>query len=66
MPGYEHEGEQRSGHIPGAAPIPWAQAVNEDGRFKAREDLEALYGGKGVLSGDPAWPLWFTPCRAGR
>jgi thiosulfate/3-mercaptopyruvate sulfurtransferase len=53
MPGYEQEGAQRSGHIPGAASIPWAQAVKEDGTFKAREDLEALYGGKGVLSGDP-------------
>jgi thiosulfate/3-mercaptopyruvate sulfurtransferase len=53
MPGYENEGAQRAGHIPGAASIPWSQAVKEDGTFKSREDLEALYGGKGVLSGDP-------------
>jgi thiosulfate/3-mercaptopyruvate sulfurtransferase len=53
MPGYEQEGAQRAGHIPGAASIPWAQAVKEDGTFKSRADLEALYGGKGVLSGDP-------------
>jgi thiosulfate/3-mercaptopyruvate sulfurtransferase len=51
MPGYEQEGAQRSGHIPGAASIPWAQAVQEDGTFKSREQLEELYAGKGVLGG---------------
>lgn len=44
------EGAQRGGHIPGAANIPWSQAVNEDGTFKTAEDLRALYGGKGVSS----------------
>src|SRR6476646_7212068 len=39
---------QRGGHIPGASNIPWAQACNEDGTFKTREDLEALYMGKGI------------------
>jgi thiosulfate/3-mercaptopyruvate sulfurtransferase len=53
MPGYENEGAQRSGHIPGAASIPWAQAVKEDGTFKSEQELRELYGGKGVLSGDP-------------
>ncbi len=53
MAGYEQEGAQRGGHIPGAASVPWAQAVTEDGTFKSKDDLEALYGGKGVLSGDP-------------
>src|SRR5947209_10193756 len=53
MPGYENEGAQRAGHIPGAASIPWAQAVREDGTFKSAEELRELYGGKGVLSGDP-------------
>jgi thiosulfate/3-mercaptopyruvate sulfurtransferase len=53
MAGYEQEGAQRGGHIPGAASIPWAQAVKEDGTFKSKDDLEELYGGKGVLSGDP-------------
>jgi thiosulfate/3-mercaptopyruvate sulfurtransferase len=51
--GYEQEGAQRGGHIPGAASIPWAQAVNEDGTFKSAGELRELYGGKGVLSGDP-------------
>jgi thiosulfate/3-mercaptopyruvate sulfurtransferase len=53
MTGYEQEGAQRGGHIPGAASIPWAQAVTPEGTFKSRDDLEELYGGKGVLSGDP-------------
>jgi len=53
MPGYEQEGAQRGGHIPGAASIPWAQAVREDGTFKSAEELRELYGGKGVLSGEP-------------
>ncbi len=42
------ETAQRMGHIPGAANVPWAQAVKEDGTFKSAEDLSALYGGKGV------------------
>jgi thiosulfate/3-mercaptopyruvate sulfurtransferase len=53
MPGYENEGAQRAGHIPGAKSIPWAQAVKEDGTFKSAEDLRDLYGGKGVLTGEP-------------
>jgi thiosulfate/3-mercaptopyruvate sulfurtransferase len=42
------ETAQRAGHIPGAASIPWAQTVREDGTFKGREELAALYEGKGV------------------
>jgi thiosulfate/3-mercaptopyruvate sulfurtransferase len=42
------ETAQRAGHIPGAASIPWAQTVREDGTFKSREELEALYEGKGI------------------
>jgi thiosulfate/3-mercaptopyruvate sulfurtransferase len=42
------ETAQRAGHIPGAASIPWAQAVREDGTFKSRDELEALYEGKGI------------------
>jgi thiosulfate/3-mercaptopyruvate sulfurtransferase len=51
MPGYEQEGAQRGGHIPGAASIPWAQAVREDGTFKSADDLRDLYTGKDVLNG---------------
>jgi thiosulfate/3-mercaptopyruvate sulfurtransferase len=42
------EGAQRGGHIPGAANIPWGQAVREDGTFKPVEELRALYESKGV------------------
>ena len=63
MPGYENEGAQRSGHIPGAASVPWAQAVQEDGTFKTKEQLEELYGGKGVINGDGAPVIAY--CRIG-
>jgi thiosulfate/3-mercaptopyruvate sulfurtransferase len=53
MPGYEEEGAQRAGHIPGAASVPWAQAVNEDGTFKSADELRQLYTEKGVLNGEP-------------
>ena len=49
-PGYEQEGASRTGHIPTAQSIPWAQAVRDDGTFKAADDLRQLYGGKGVTS----------------
>ncbi len=39
MAGYEQEGAQRGGHIPGAASVPWAQAVQEDGTFKSADEL---------------------------
>jgi thiosulfate/3-mercaptopyruvate sulfurtransferase len=39
---------QRGGHIPRAKSIPWAKACNDDGTFKSRADLVALYGGQGV------------------
>jgi thiosulfate/3-mercaptopyruvate sulfurtransferase len=52
MAGYEQEGAQRSGHIPGAASVPWAQAVQEDGTFKSADDLRELYGSKGVINGN--------------
>jgi len=49
-PGYEQEGAQRGGHIPGAASIPWASAVRDDGTFKSPDELRELYGGKGITS----------------
>ncbi len=41
-------GAKRGGHIPGAANIPWGQDVAEDGTFKSDDDLQAVYGGKGI------------------
>lgn len=59
--GYEQEGAQRGGHIPGAASIPWSQAVAEDGTFKSADELRELYGAKGVLDG----PEIIAYCRIG-
>jgi len=42
------EGAQRAGHVPGAANIPWASAVREDGTFKDPDELRALYAAKGI------------------
>jgi thiosulfate/3-mercaptopyruvate sulfurtransferase len=50
MAGYEQEGAQRGGHIPGAASVPWAQSVKEDGTFKDADDLRQLYTDKGVVA----------------
>ena len=47
-PGYEQEGASRTGHIPSAQSIPWAQAVRDDGTFKSADELRELYGAKGV------------------
>jgi thiosulfate/3-mercaptopyruvate sulfurtransferase len=59
--GYEQEGAQRAGHIPGAANVPWAQAVHDDGTFKPADELRELYEGKGVLDGNDV----ITYCRIG-
>ena len=50
MPDYPQEGALRGGHIPGAQSVPWARAAAEDGTFKARPDLEAIYQGEKGLS----------------
>jgi thiosulfate/3-mercaptopyruvate sulfurtransferase len=55
------ETAQRAGHVPGAQNIPWAQAANEDGTFKSADDLQKLYGNKGVTSDKPV----IAYCRIG-
>ncbi|MGN6688950.1 MAG: sulfurtransferase [Actinomycetales bacterium] len=52
MPDYPQEGAVRGGHIPGAKNVPWAKAAAEDGTFRSREELEALYQGEAGLSPD--------------
>jgi thiosulfate/3-mercaptopyruvate sulfurtransferase len=48
-PEYPTEHAQRGGHIPGAANVPWAQAVREvDGTFKNVQELRTLYQEKGI------------------
>jgi thiosulfate/3-mercaptopyruvate sulfurtransferase len=60
-PGYEQEGAQRGGHIPTAASVPWATAVNDDGTFKSADELREIYGGKGI-TGDKSVTAY---CRIG-
>jgi thiosulfate/3-mercaptopyruvate sulfurtransferase len=53
MPAYPEEGALRGGHIPTAKSVPWARAVAEDGSFKTRPELEAIYLGEaGLAPGD--------------
>jgi thiosulfate/3-mercaptopyruvate sulfurtransferase len=53
MPDYPNEGALRGGHIPGAANVPWAKAVNpDDGTFKPAEELRALYEKEAGLKND--------------
>jgi thiosulfate/3-mercaptopyruvate sulfurtransferase len=51
MTGYEQEGAQRGGHIPGAASVPWGKAVGEDGTFRSADELRQLYTDAGVIGG---------------
>lgn len=43
MPAYPEEGALRGGHIPTAASVPWARAAAEDGTFRSRAQLDAIY-----------------------
>ncbi|WP_434619582.1 sulfurtransferase [Arthrobacter sp. A5] len=43
MPAYPQEGAMRGGHIPTAASIPWGRAAAQDGTYRSRDELEALY-----------------------
>jgi len=53
MPDYMDEGAMKGGHIPTAVSVPWAKAAAEDGTFRTRGELEALYGGEaGLKPGD--------------
>ncbi len=61
-PAYPEEGALRAGHIPTARSVPWARAVAEDGGFKTRADLDAVYRGEaGLTEGEPV----IAYCRIG-
>jgi thiosulfate/3-mercaptopyruvate sulfurtransferase len=62
MPDYPQEGVLRGGHIPGALNVPWKRAANEDGTFKTRAELEAIYEKEMGLSKDDSV---VTYCRIG-
>jgi len=52
-PAYPEEGALRAGHIPTAASVPWGKAVNEDGTFRSRAELETIYlDGAGLRGAD--------------
>ncbi|HEU0288767.1 MAG TPA: sulfurtransferase, partial [Nocardioidaceae bacterium] len=42
------EQAQRAGHIPTASNIPWSKAANDDGTFRADDELRSLYADAGV------------------
>ncbi|MNK23256.1 putative thiosulfate sulfurtransferase [compost metagenome] len=51
----------RAGHIPGAANVPWGQAVAADGTFKSVDELKKIYAAAGI---DGSKPI-ITYCRIG-
>ena len=53
MPDYPDEGALRGGHIPSAKSVPWARAAGENGVFKSRAELAAIYFEEvGLKAGD--------------
>jgi thiosulfate/3-mercaptopyruvate sulfurtransferase len=53
MPAYPEEGALRGGHIPTAKSVPWSRAAGENGVFRSRAELEAIYLGEaGLREGD--------------
>jgi thiosulfate/3-mercaptopyruvate sulfurtransferase len=46
------EQAQRSGHIPGAANVPWSRAANEDGTFRSADELHDIYVNKAGIDLD--------------
>jgi len=51
-PAYPEESALRAGHIPSATNVPWGRAVAEDGTFKPRAELEAIYRDEAGLADD--------------
>jgi thiosulfate/3-mercaptopyruvate sulfurtransferase len=52
MENYPQEGALRGGHIPNASNVPWARAVNENGTFKAVDELRQIYEQEAGLKPD--------------
>jgi thiosulfate/3-mercaptopyruvate sulfurtransferase len=62
MTGYEQEGAQRGGHIPGAVLVQWSDAIAADGTFLPSEELRRVYRDAGVIGdGSPV----IAYCRIG-
>ena len=70
------EQAQRAGHIPTAANVPWSKAANDDGTFKADDELKQIYTEAGVdwskdtiaycRIGERSSHTWFVLPRAAR
>ena len=64
------EQAQRAGHIPTAANVPWSKAANDDGTFRADDELKQIYTDAGVdwskdtiadcRIGERSSPTWFV------
>ena len=46
--------DKRGGHIPGATHLEWKELLAQDGRFKTREELRALFRQRGILPDETA------------
>ncbi|MBV9847829.1 MAG: sulfurtransferase [Kutzneria sp.] len=55
------EQAQRAGHIPSAINVPWSKAANEDGTFRAENELRDIYGEAGLDGSKPT----IAYCRIG-
>ena len=52
-PEYPEESALRAGHIPSAQNVPWGKAAAEDGTFRSRTELQAIYeAGAGLAPED--------------
>lgn len=45
---------KRGGHIPGAAHLEWSDLLDNDGRFKPRAELQAMFLERGIVPGKTA------------
>ncbi len=44
----DHLTAHRGGHIPGARNVPWSRLVNDDGTFRAADDLRRIFEVEGI------------------
>lgn len=59
------EGTERAGHIPSAMHVYYELALNDDGTFKTKEELQALYDDKGITADKEAIAYCAIGARSG-
>ena len=59
------QGTERAGHIPGAVHIDHILTLNEDGTFKSRDELQALFNSKGITPDKEVFPYCAIGGRSG-